>query len=326
MSYSNMVADDNMERDDKRLRFDKEQAENSAAKIKIHLMKKNRNHLGLGPQPHQKVEEWRERNDTCVATIWEACEHDPDVREVADQYLKSKELLPIGDPNKEVLSKELLDTLVARFRGELGNVLEDTTAAYHAFVIKPNEKVSVGVDRLNGIIQKLVQLGQGPTPASKLAKIKAAIQTEELKELFLSVAMLPKATTTFETIKDACEEFESAKEKLKKKLVTADGEELHFTKEKSTKKVVCSHCKKIGHSANKCFDKIKLQKLAQLKRAGKSAAKQGTGNGPQQPGSAAYTGCRKCGDMDHKAADCPKKKSDKKRKKHEYETYVDDSD
>jgi len=186
--------------------------------------------------------------------------------------------------------------------------------------------VSVGVDRLNGIIQKLVQLGQGPTPASKLAKIKAAIQTEELKELFLSVAMLPKATTTFETIKDACEEFESAKEKLKKKLVTADGEELHFTKEKSTKKVVCSHCKKIGHSANKCFDKIKLQKLAQLKRAGKSAAKQGTGNGPQQPGSAAYTGCRKCGDMDHKAADCPKKKSDKKRKKHEYEKYVDDSD
>ena len=56
MSYSNMVADDNMERDDKRLRFDKEQAENSAAKIKIHLIKNNRNLLRLGPQPNAKVE------------------------------------------------------------------------------------------------------------------------------------------------------------------------------------------------------------------------------------------------------------------------------
>lgn len=127
MSTSVMVANASCRdgEDDKKLRFDKNQADYSARKIKMHLMKKNRNHLGLEDPPAggRNLESWRERNDTCVSTIWEACEHDPDVLEVANQYLEGKAILPADDPAKEVLSSELLQTLVDRFRGEIGTVI-----------------------------------------------------------------------------------------------------------------------------------------------------------------------------------------------------------
>ena len=307
MSTSVMVADGSCRdgEDDKKLRFDKNQADYSARKIKMHLMKKNRNHLGLEDPPAggRNLESWRERNDTCVSTIWEACEHDPDVLEVANQYLEGKAILPADDPAKEVLSSELLQTLVDRFRGEIGTVLEKTTAEYHSFKIRPGEKVSVGVDRLNGIIQKLIKLGQPQTEASKLAKIKAALQIEELHDLWMSVAMMPKATTTFDSVKEACEEYDEAMTQLKK-LKGDKSEEINFTASKEP--VVCSFCRKKGHVAANCYAKERQRKMDKFKRKGKTKEK--ASKSVQQPGSKDYTGCHICGDFSHKARQCKSKK------------------
>ena len=324
MSYVNMVASGSTEEtkeDSKVLKFDKYQAEVSAQKVKIHLMKKNRNHLGLEPKPAgggRARELWHERNDTCVATIWEACEHDADVLEVANQYMEAKALLPDDDPNKEVLSNEMLQTLVDRFRGELGNVLEKTTAEYHSFKIRANEKVAIGIDRLNGIIQKLTKLGQPPTEESKLAKIKKSIHTPELKELWLAIAMLPKATTTYQIVKDACEEFDEAKRQLEEFEIDKQGEQVNMLgPQGGVENVKCSFCMKKGHTASVCRVKHKNKIFQKFKRNGKAKAKN-MRKGAQQVGSEAYTGCFHCGSKEHKAAECKrgnKRKIDRKYEK-----------
>ena len=54
--------------------------------------------------------------------------------------------------------------------------LGDLNKKFSHFVIQPDEKVCTGINRLNGIIQKLTQLGQPPTNASKLAKLKKALE------------------------------------------------------------------------------------------------------------------------------------------------------
>lgn len=300
MSVSNMVADDKQDNADVKLKFDKLQAENSAQNIRIHLMKKNRNHLGLGPIPVggtvRRLEEWRERNDTCIATIWESCKHDQDVLEVANQYLEEKDQL-----NQEPLSEELMDRLVNRFRGELGNVLEKTTAEYHSFKIRATEKVSVGVDRLNGIIQKLTKLGQPPTDASKLAKIKASIQIEELHDLWVSVALLPTAHTTFDSVKEACERYDEAKLQLELIKGSSSAGEINLVND-----VQCSFCDKKGHTLAECKKAAKKRNEEKFKRRQKREDKNGAGN--QHPESADYTGCFTCGSKKHRALECPKKR------------------
>jgi hypothetical protein len=79
-------------------------------------------------------------------------------------------LLPNNDPNKEILAKELLERLVLRFRGEIQEELGELSSRFTQFVILPDEKVCTGIDRLNGIVQKLIQHGQPPTEATKLSK------------------------------------------------------------------------------------------------------------------------------------------------------------
>ena len=43
-------------------------------------------------------------------------------------------------------------------------------------MIQPDEKVCTGIDRLNGIIQKLIQRGNPPTDEAKLAKLKETLE------------------------------------------------------------------------------------------------------------------------------------------------------
>ena len=104
---------------------------------------------------------------------------------VCREYLKpwrlwsstsEKEILPANNPNKEVLASELIERLIVRFWGEIQDELGDLNKKITHFVIQPDKKVCTGIDRLNGIIQKLTQLGQSPTDASKLAKLKEALE------------------------------------------------------------------------------------------------------------------------------------------------------
>ena len=77
-----------------------------------------------------------------------------------------KEILLAGDSNKEVLSSELVERLMGMFRGKFHDELGDLRKFTH-FVIQPDEKVRTGIDRLNGIIQKLIQRGNPPKLANK---------------------------------------------------------------------------------------------------------------------------------------------------------------
>ena len=89
-----------------------------------------------------------------------------------EQYIKENEILSANNPNKEVLASELIERLIVRFRGEIQDELGDLNEKFTHFIIPPGEKVCIGIDRLNGIVQKITQLGQPPTDASKLAKLK----------------------------------------------------------------------------------------------------------------------------------------------------------
>jgi hypothetical protein len=125
MSTSNMVAENKMETDKNSVPpFDGKNVVTWSKKMKIYLMKKKRNHLGL--EPHRLIrpannaaaevkeiylralEAWQERKDTCVSEIYSAVEVNSDALEIADQYLLEKEILPVNDPNKETLASELL--------------------------------------------------------------------------------------------------------------------------------------------------------------------------------------------------------------------------
>ena len=80
---------------------------------------------------------------------------------MVEQFILEKEILPGNAINKKVLAKELLDRLVIRFRGEIQGELGDLNKKFTHFIIQPDEKVCTGIDRLNGIIQKMTQHGQG---------------------------------------------------------------------------------------------------------------------------------------------------------------------
>jgi hypothetical protein len=96
-------------------------------------------------------------------------------------------MLPANDPAKETLASDLILRLTNRFRGGLEEEMGDLSAQFTNFKILPSEKVSTGIDRLNGIVQKLAQHGRAPTAEAKLAKLKEALEIPKLEQLFGSV-------------------------------------------------------------------------------------------------------------------------------------------
>ena len=137
-------------------------------------MRRNRNHLGSDKRPErppqgataavraefkQDLAAWLERKDTCVSSIYEAVQSVPEALEIVEQYMEEKEILLAGDPNKEGLASEIVERLMGRFRGKIQDELGNLNRKFTHFVIQPDEKVWTGIDRLNGIIQKLIQRG-----------------------------------------------------------------------------------------------------------------------------------------------------------------------
>ena len=133
-----------------------------------------RNHLGLEERPTRppnnaaaairaeykmELSEWLERKHTCVSSIYESVQGVPEALEIVEQYIREKEILPANNPNKEVSASKLIERLIVRFRGEIQDELGDLNKKFTHFIIQPDEKVCTGINRLNGIIQKLTQLG-----------------------------------------------------------------------------------------------------------------------------------------------------------------------
>jgi hypothetical protein len=107
------------------------------------------------------VKHWKPGNKgrIHVSEIYSAVEDNADAQEIADQYMLEKEILPANHANKETLASELLTRLINRFR-ELEDEVSKLSSQFTQFVMLPEEKVSTGIDRLNGIVQKLNQHGQ----------------------------------------------------------------------------------------------------------------------------------------------------------------------
>ena len=109
MSVSNMVAENKQETDKNGgpPPIDISDVVTWAKMLKVYLMRKKRNHLGL--EPHGLVipgaganaesrsiyraalETWRERKDTCISSIYEAVEGNPEALEIVDQCFQEKE-------------------------------------------------------------------------------------------------------------------------------------------------------------------------------------------------------------------------------------------
>ena len=154
-----------------------------------------------------------------------------------EQYIREKEILPANNSNKEVLASELIERLVVRFRGGIQDELGDLNKKITHFIIQPDQKVCTG------IIQKLTQLGQSPTDASKLAKLKEALEIPSLNQLWLTISL--KADPTYAEIVTTCKRYDKA---VEQQHVNFDVGEAHTVSEKT---VVCSYPKsgKKGHSA-----------------------------------------------------------------------------
>ena len=283
MSISNMIADKEKERKDMKglPSFDSANVVNWSKQLKMWLMRRKRNHLGLEDRPARPphnasaqiraeyradLATWLERKDTCVSTIYEAVLKVPDALEIVEQYILEKEILPAADPNKEVMAGELLQLLIVRFRGAIQDKLGELNKKFTHFVIQPGEKVCTGLDRLNGIIQKMRQHNQPPTPEAQLSKIKEALEIPSLSQLWMTISL--KINPTFEQIVAICKRYDKAMDLQRLNLAS----EIHMNTSSSREKVVCSYpkCGKAGHTLAHCWKRKKDQNIAQLKRAGRS--------------------------------------------------------
>ena len=144
--------------------------------------------------------------DTCVRSIYEAVQSVPEALEIVEQYMVEKEILLAGDPNKEILASELVERLMGRFRGEIQDELGNLYRKFTHFVIQPDEKVCTGIDRLNGIIQKLILRGNPPTDEAKLAKLKEALEVNSLNQLWLTISL--RTNPTYAEIVATCKRYD----------------------------------------------------------------------------------------------------------------------
>jgi hypothetical protein len=283
------------------------------------------------------MEIWLERKDTCVSTIYVACQDDCDANAIVSQYMLEKEMLPDVHANKDTSASELRDRLLNRFRGEVQDELGSLNKLYTSFAMNDKEKVCSGIDRLNGIVQKMRELNQPPSDASQLAVLRNALQIPPLKSLWLAIALNPNPT--YAELTSVCKRYDVAMQN------EALLDEAHFVSSDKGKKrgrpdtdatdTDCSFCGKPGHVAEKCFSRIKERKAAQLKRSNRAAEKERLTNkeiSGQKPGSKEYTGCHGCGSKRHTKSNCPKNskykeiKTTKKKGLQDYVRKGEDSD
>jgi hypothetical protein len=344
MSTPNMVADD---RDMAMYpKFNKETPREWATDLEIYLMTRKRLHLGLKARPVDLAlnrsaedkktrladqEKWDERNDSVYGIVMTLAKSaGSDVSESAMNHHRDLEAQDDGTR----VAKVLVDFLVTRFEGKTQSAIERSTAEYIAFMVVIGEKVEAAIDRLDCIIQRLKALGQEPTPASKVERLKAGLKIKSLKLLVFNIAMMP-ANTTYVQLCEQCRKYDDAAVDA---LFTDEGKtEINFTDEDG-EVVTCGYpkCRKKGHTQEFCRLKKRHQKMSAVKRGNKNG--KNSGGKPddstydsdlrQLPGSKAYKGCHKCGSKDHLASDCKKRKSEKDdsdKGKKDWRDYTDDN-
>jgi hypothetical protein len=305
-------------------------------------MTRKRLHLGLKDRPLDlagnaaagdkkiRIEEqhtWDERNDSVYGTIMTLAKAaGAEVREAAMNHHRQ-----VGaGANVDRVAKTLLSFLVARFEGKTQSAIEKSTAEYIAFIVKAGEKVEASIDRLDCIIQRLEALGQPPSEASKVERLKAGLKIPSLKFLVFNIAMLP-SNTTYVQLCEHCRKYDDAA--VDALLDDLTKPEAHFNDENGDV-VTCGYpkCRKKGHTQEFCKLKKKHQLMSAAKRNRNGGKPQGGKHDDhypdelrQLPGSKAYTGCNRCGSKDHLGIDCKSSKSKQKNGKRDWRDYTADN-
>jgi hypothetical protein len=275
-------------------------------KFVIFLMRKDRAHTGGHAMPvlqpggaqtlpartlavRHELKDWWKAQDSFYSWIMVACEDDPDALIVANTY---HNLRADAVPAEQPLATELMTALRLRFLGDTQVRLEEVQGEYSTFSRESDTKVTVTVDRLKMIIQKLTQLNHAPTPASMIEKLKSTVKVKSLETLSVILAM-KSANTTFEEYCDACKSYDRAileipnhsVNMVKKQTYTAE-EKVAYAKKKAKERqkhkktsdvrkkekkdlshIDCRNCGKYGHYQNQCPDGDRKQKRSRYERA-----------------------------------------------------------
>ena len=107
----------------------------------------------------------------CVNSVYESVQGVPEALEIVEQYIREKKILTANDSNKGVLAKKLIDRIIVRFCRETQDILGELNKF---LIIQPNKKVYSKIYWLNGIIQKLTQLGQLSADVLKTRKAQGS--------------------------------------------------------------------------------------------------------------------------------------------------------
>ena len=114
-----------------------------------------------------------------IRAIFESALNVPNDLEIMEQCVLQKEIIPAADSHKESLAGDLSN----RFRGDIQDELGDLSKKFTHFPLLPGEKVGIEIDRFNGIIQKMTQHGQPPTPEARLSKLTETLEIPPLNQL-----------------------------------------------------------------------------------------------------------------------------------------------
>jgi hypothetical protein len=324
-------------------KFDKVTPREWAEDLEIHLMTRKRLHLGLKARPVdlaanasadnkqvRKTEQslWDERNESVYGTIMILAKNaGSEVREAVMNHHRQTG----AGANVDRVAKILLDFLVARFEGKTQSAIEKSTAEYISFMVTSGEKVEASIDRLDCIIQRLEALGQPPSAASKVERLKAGLKITSLKFLVFNIAMLP-ANTTYAELCEHCRKYDDAAvDALLDDIKKPEKPEAHFNDDNGDV-VTCGypHCRKKGHTQEFCRIKKRHQQMQAAKRkrnGGKpkdDKSDKSDDNSRQLPGSKAYSGCHKCGSKEHLGKDCKKQDKDTSKKR-DWRDYTSDN-
>ena len=127
-----------------------------------------------------------------------------------------------------------------------------------------------GINRLNGIIQKLIQRGNPPTDEAKSTKLKEALDIPSSNQLWLTISL--RSNLTCAEIVPTSKRYDKATEQQRVNSVIGEADPV------SEEVIVCSYCKsrKEGYTGALCWLRKRSRKRRSWSRQDGAETSRGT--------------------------------------------------